>query len=574
MTVPNQPPYKKRNISRGISRNTVTQRHPLNVKPGGNALIFGDASIDEQRAKSLGVFKDFGDELILDLLSYISDPKDLMNLSHTSRVWYAYLYDEELWRKLYIKLALREEAELGDKAPVPPLGISKWNGSWRRTLLGLPSTKEANITLPDNLLCSDTLFRPYQCSQIDYNELLKDLIDEETESFQLKKTLNTKFGIPRISEEAMTETLFHSTYYNKPFILTTTDANRWPSWSLGTLRSRFKDVKFRQESVQWPLDFYAQYFAENRDESPLYLFDCQSIAMKQLVKEYTVPSIFTKDALQVFNEVSTRPDYRWIIVGPARSGSTFHKDPNATSAWNANLTGKKLWIMLEPGVPPPGVGTDSEESEVTAPVGVAEWVLSGFYNDAVKLALEGKCQIGMTFPGECMYVPAGWWHAVINLEDSVALTQNFVPEPTMGAVLNFLKNKRDQISGFHVNDFKKSLKTFLDKEDVDDNARALFEEWLGKVNDLELDNEDIGECNAAPTLPIYEYFVELLKKSDKYSGVLEQGFKDLEKIERETAKQNQKVVPSAMWDNLIKVDENASIGGVFSFNFDEESDDE
>ena len=56
-----------------------------------------------------------------------------------------------------------------------------------------------------------------------------------------------------------------------------------------------------------------------------------------------LPRYFSEDLFAVIGE--DRPNYRWLIVGPARSGSSFHIDPNATSAWNAVVRGRKKWIL-------------------------------------------------------------------------------------------------------------------------------------------------------------------------------------------------------------------------------------
>ncbi|KAJ6781089.1 hypothetical protein PWT90_10847 [Aphanocladium album] len=145
---------------------------------------------------------------------------------------------------------------------------------------------------------------------------------------------------------------------------------------------------------------------------------------------YWKPDCFGPDLFEVSG--NERPAHRWLIVGPKRSGSTFHKDPNGTSAWNAVIQGANYWIMFPPTAQVPGVYISKDSSKVTSPLSIAEWLLT-FHREARQRL---GCAEGVCNAGEILHVPSGWWHLV---SPSLRL---------LSEALAFLRDKPDQVSDF------------------------------------------------------------------------------------------------------------------------------
>jgi hypothetical protein len=55
-----------------------------------------------------------------------------------------------------------------------------------------------------------------------------------------------------------------------------------------------------------------------------------------------------------------------------------------------------------------------------------------------KNSYHGKVFEGICDPGDVLFVPSGWWHCALNLEETVAVTQNFCSPRTLPRVLRFL----------------------------------------------------------------------------------------------------------------------------------------
>lgn len=227
-------------------------------------------------------------------------------------------------------------------------------------------------------------------------------------------------------------------------------------WTRPYLSQQFQGHSVLVGDAPTTYDRYIQYADAQSDEMPLYLFDKHfTTANPQLASDYTVPPHFSSDLFSVLGP-EKRPDYRWLIIGPLRSGSTFHKDPNQTCAWNAVVKGSKKWVLYPPTLSPPGVRASNDGVDVAAPVSIMEWFLK-FYQvrDAVGVT-PLECVVKA---GEMLFVPRGWWHTALNLEDdTIAVTQNYVSGSNLRHVLRFLGTRNpDLVSGLESEEERRTL---------------------------------------------------------------------------------------------------------------------
>jgi histone arginine demethylase JMJD6 len=217
----------------------------------------------------------------------------------------------------------------------------------------------------------------------------------------------------------------------------------YTTMSQGFLRD--ERVKVGKDDEGYPIRIetrnYVHYASENKDDSPVYLFESQLAANKNISKlfnDYARPSWFSKDLFDYCHS-ERRPPHRWLCVGPERSGTTVHIDPLNTNAWNYCVAGRKLWILFAPDVPEDiATGTRFMSKGSDRPSPNIENEAIGWYDRVyvpkIRPFLEAnpgkyRCIEAIQYPGETIFVPSspqGWWHFVLNLDDTLAVTSNLV----------------------------------------------------------------------------------------------------------------------------------------------------
>ncbi|KEG10542.1 transferase, transferring glycosyl group [Trypanosoma grayi] len=482
--------------------------HPYGVYPRGNAQgvedlmlpRFGTLSHIQCAAKgraSRGRIaasepsEDAFVELLLHLLSFCS-VKDLCRLSATCTGWYCFIHASDAfkqahdivshhhlrfcgsWKETAVRSCLLQQKE--DTAASPTKRYRKEHSTTSNTAAVAAEDdhddNNNNMVLKHRPIAvrraffNDLLFQAWMCTILPcHYHLRSDAGTKDGAAWlggadgvpQAPRYRSALKEVPRCSGLSPAEFRERFEEPNLPVVLTDV-ATSWPIFDL--LQGKFEnlaakraelfrpgispDVPLRCEHTTMNVAEYVRYAVEQTDERPIYLFDAEFGASMAVESLYTVPAHFGgDDFFKVLGD--SRPKYRWIIAGPRRGGSSFHVDPNYTNAWNANLTGRKRWILFPPGCTPAGVFPSEDMSEVTTPVSLTEWLLN-HYDASVEqwrdVGYECICEAG-----DIMFVPCGWWHFVINLEDSVAITQNYVSECNLPSVIKFLSAMKSSISG-------------------------------------------------------------------------------------------------------------------------------
>jgi hypothetical protein len=217
----------------------------------------------------------------------------------------------------------------------------------------------------------------------------------------------------------------------------------------------------------------------------LYLHDGSlSYICPPAVQRIRVPKYIPFDYRMLDNDPDTVGEKElehWpdIFISKKGTGSPLHCDADMSRFYFQLLAGRKLWRVMPPS-----------EYWRAAPTDAEDYYPSKFEADLMDVDFDKFPDMdgalvyeAILDPGDVIFVPESWAHQVLNLEDSIATSMNFVDYHGAPAhIRNLLDEKGPKFERSHFYRLMNSYLTPLDAPDRDmeegDDGNYAIDEWL------------------------------------------------------------------------------------------------
>lgn len=202
------------------------------------------------------------------------------------------------------------------------------------------------------------------------------------------------------------------------------------------------------------------------------------------VERIRVPKYFPFDYRMLDNDPDTVDDMElehWpdIFISKKGTGSPLHCDADMSRFYFQLLSGRKLWRVMPPS-----------EYWRASPTDVDDYYPSKFEVDLMNVDFDKFPEMdgalvyeAVLDPGDVIFVPESWAHQVINLEDSIATSMNFVDYHSAPAHIRaMLHDKGHKFERSYFYRMMNSYMTPLDEPDRDieegEDGNYAIDDWL------------------------------------------------------------------------------------------------
>ena len=195
-------------------------------------------------------------------------------------------------------------------------------------------------------------------------------------------------------------------------------------WDLDFFRNNFGNNKIRVKNInknkemEMTISKYIDYINEPYDENKLlYASDITVASLSDdLYNEYDVDFLDKFDLFRNIQKyIDTDLNLRWIFIGKKGTYTGLHLDVLNTTGWLGLIKGKKRFYIF-----------NDEDTEKIKDYGCFDKINCLKMNERQKSIFSNFDPLIVDInPGEIIFTPNLLYHFVVNLETSIAITENF-----------------------------------------------------------------------------------------------------------------------------------------------------